>query len=248
MCSLFIVSSVSYSNWGFPREPVPWGHTPTPTHTTQLFDFSSDLRWTPLLGKLLLVSFPWITYNWFTFRVTSHTQGAKRRDRMIVRAQKKVPEGRPNTPPRSCGVVTDPQVSCGVICDRALNGVLFWWILLKWLVLNTTSRETFARVVSMDNLHLVRIQGHFTHKEPRAVTVRLWEPNRKCPKAVLTHLQHHVVWSRILKCRVESYVTGFSIECCFNGFLFIRVLTHDRIEWINGCERSECHGLPVVSC
>ena len=28
----------------------------------------------------------------------------------IARAQKKVSKGRPNTPPRSCCVVTDPQV------------------------------------------------------------------------------------------------------------------------------------------
>ena len=34
---------------------------------------------------------------------------AKSRDREIVRAQKKVFKGRPNTPPKSCSVVTDPQ-------------------------------------------------------------------------------------------------------------------------------------------
>ena len=37
----------------------------------------------------------------------------------------------------------------------------------------------------------------FTH-ESRAVTMKLWEPKRKCPKAVPTHLQNHVVWSWIL--------------------------------------------------
>ena len=35
---------------------------------------------------------------------------AKSRDHEIVRAQKEVSKGRPNTPPRSCSVVTDPQV------------------------------------------------------------------------------------------------------------------------------------------
>ena len=45
------------------------------------------------------------------------------------------------------------------------------------------------------------LKGHFTH-EPRAVTMNLWEPKRKCPKVILTHLQNHVVWSRILKCSV----------------------------------------------
>jgi hypothetical protein len=50
-------------------------------------------------------------------------------------------------------------------------------------------------------------KGRFTHK-PRAVTMKLWEPKRKCPKAVPTQIQNHVVWSRILKCSVKSYVTG----------------------------------------
>ena len=35
---------------------------------------------------------------------------AKGRDHEIVRAQKKVSKGRPNTPPTSCSVVTDVQV------------------------------------------------------------------------------------------------------------------------------------------
>ena len=38
-----------------------------------------------------------------------HTR-AKSRDHEIVRAQMKVSKGRPNTPPKSCGVVTDSQV------------------------------------------------------------------------------------------------------------------------------------------
>ena len=42
-------------------------------------------------------------------RATSHTQ-AKNRDHEIVRSQKKVPKGHPKTPPKSFGVVTDPQV------------------------------------------------------------------------------------------------------------------------------------------
>ena len=35
---------------------------------------------------------------------------AKSHDHEIVRAQKKVSKGRPNTPPKSCHVVTGPQV------------------------------------------------------------------------------------------------------------------------------------------
>ena len=38
-----------------------------------------------------------------------HTR-AKSHDHEIVRAQKKVSKGRPNTPPQSCSAVTDPQV------------------------------------------------------------------------------------------------------------------------------------------
>ena len=54
-------------------------------------------------------------------------------------------------------------------------------------------------------------------------------PKRKCPKGVPTHLQNHVVWSRTLKCSVKSYVTGPSTKCDFNEFLFMWVLTHDKI-------------------
>ena len=45
-----------------------------------------------------------------------------------MRAQKKVSKGRPKTPPKSWSVVTDLQVQCEVICDRALNQMLFQWI------------------------------------------------------------------------------------------------------------------------
>ena len=76
---------------------------------------------------------------------------------------------------------------------------------------------------------LVYGKGHFTH-EPKAVTLKLWEPKRKCPKAVPTHLPNHEVWSRTLKCSVKSYVPGPSTKCYFNEFLFTRVLTHDKIE------------------
>ena len=87
-------------------------------------------------------------------------------------------------------------------------------------------------------------RGHFTH-EPRAVTVKLWEPKRKCSKAVPTRLPNHVVWSRTLECSVKSYVTRPSTKRYFNELLFTQVLTHDKTEYIHGCERSGCHGLPV---
>ena len=87
-------------------------------------------------------------------------------------------------------------------------------------------------------------KDHLTHVL-RVVTMKLWEPKRKCPKAVLRRLQTHVVWSRTLKRSVKSYVTGSPTKCYFNEFLFMRVFMHDKIESMNGCERSECHGLPT---
>ena len=62
--------------------------------------------------------------------MATHTQGplptrAKSRDHEIVRAQKEVSKGRPNTPPKSCSVVADLQVQCEIICDWVLNQMLF---------------------------------------------------------------------------------------------------------------------------
>ena len=89
------------------------------------------------------------------------------------------------------------------------------------------------------------LRGHFTH-EPRAVTMTLWEPKRKCPRPSQTHLQNHVVWSRTLQCSVKLYVIGPSIKCHFNEFLFMWVLINDKVESINDCACSECHGLPFL--
>ena len=91
---------------------------------------------------------------------------------------------------------------------------------------------------------VISSQGHFTH-EPRAVTMKLWKPIRKWSKAVPRHLQNLVVWSRIFKCSMKSYVTGLSTKCYLNALLFVRVLTHDKMKWINSCERLDCHGLLV---
>ena len=87
--------------------------------------------------------------------------------------------------------------------------------------------------------------GHFTHK-PRAMTMDLWEPKRKGRKAIPRHLQNHVMWSRILNYSVKSFVTRPSTIWYFKEFLFMRVLAHDGIERINGCEHLECHGLLVL--
>ena len=40
----------------------------------------------------------------------------------------------------------------------------------------------------------------------KAVTMKLWEPKRKCPKAVPRHLQNHVVCSQTHNCSMKSYV------------------------------------------
>ena len=93
---------------------------------------------------------------------------------------------------------------------------------------------------------IVVTKGHFTHK-PTTATMKLWEPKRKCPKAIPRHLQYHVAWSQTPKCGVKSYVTGPSAKCYFNEFLFMRILTHDEIKETNGCEHLEYHGLPVIS-
>ena len=74
------------------------------------------------------------------------------------------------------------------------------------------------------------VKGHFTHG-PSAVTMTLWEPKRKYPKAAPRHLQNLVVWSRIVKCSVKSYVTGPLTKCWFNEFLNMRVLTYDKTKW-----------------
>ena len=75
---------------------------------------------------------------------------------------------------------------------------------------------------------LPQVKGHFTH-EPRALTMKLWEPKKNCPKAIPSHLQNHVLWSRTLKCNVKSYVNVLSTKCYFNAFIFMQVLT-DKIE------------------
>ena len=77
-------------------------------------------------------------------------------------------------------------------------------------------------------------KGHFTvhtrAKSCESVTMILWEPKRKCPKVVPTHLPKHLVWSQILKCGVKSYVTRSSTNSYFNEFLLMWVLNHDKLE------------------
>ena len=82
------------------------------------------------------------------------------------------------------------------------------------------------------------VDGHFIH-EPRAVTMKLWEPKRKVSKGRPTTPpnSYKLVWSQTFKCSVKSYVIGPSIKCYFDEFLFVQIFMHGQIEWINGCER-----------
>ena len=89
--------------------------------------------------------------------------------------------------------------------------------------------ERYARGTRINFLPLLcSSKGHFTH-EPRAVTMRLWEPKRKCPKAALRHFQKHVVWSRALERSVKPYVTEPPTKCYSNEFLLMQ---HPRT-WSN---------------
>ena len=107
------------------------------------------------------------------------------------------------------------------------------WRLQCWtLRLITMEHLMPSSICRAHSQHKSTNKGHFTH-EPRVVTMKLWEPKRKCPKAVPTHLQNHVVWSQTRKCSVMSYVTGPSTKCYFNEFLSMRVLTHGKKKGIN---------------
>ena len=71
---------------------------------------------------------------------------------------------------------------------------------------------------------------HFMH-EPKSRDREIVRAKTMCPKATVpTHLPNHVVWSRALKCSVKSHVTGYQTKGYFDEFLFMRVLTRDRIE------------------
>ena len=75
---------------------------------------------------------------------------------------------------------------------------------------------TTCQVCSPTQIHhqsVTEFKGHFFTHEPRAATITLWEPKRKCPKAIPTHFQNHAVWPRTLKYNVMSYATGPSTKC-----------------------------------
>ena len=100
---------------------------------------------------------------------------------------------------------------------------------IKYLMTLSITFSVVSIYCSNETLSQWIYKGHFTH-EPRVMTMKLWEPERKCPKTVPRHLQNHVVWSQTLKCSVKPYVTTPSTKRYFNEFLSMRILTHDKIK------------------
>ena len=64
-------------------------------------------------------------------------------------------------------------------------------------------------------------KGHFTH-EPRAMTMRLWEPKRKCPKAVPRHFHNYVVWhgsSSVTRPSTKNAISMNFYSCGFSHMI-----------------------------
>ena len=96
-------------------------------------------------------------------------------------------------------------------------------------------------------LELLRVPllGHFTH-EPRALTVKLWEPKRKCPKAVPRHLQTHVVGhgpSRVVWSHMRPNPQPNAISMNFYYCMSSHMITQNHVVQSVLCyERGlECH-------
>ena len=60
------------------------------------------------------------------------------------------------------------------------------------------------RIGIYKNLRLTRVQVRaISHTSQEPWPWKLWEPKRKCPKAIPNHLQNHVVWPQTLKRSVK---------------------------------------------
>ena len=68
------------------------------------------------------------------------------------------------------------------------------------------------------------------HTQAKSRDYEIMKARKKVSKAVSTHLQNHVVWSRTLKHNVKSHVMGPSTKCYLNEFLIVHVLTYDKIK------------------
>ena len=122
--------------------------------------------------------------------------------------------------------------------------LLFLWLPKVRLHASRFPHILFARILKKICAYN---KGHFTH-EPRAtsrdheIVITQKKVSKGCPKTSpkscsVCHGSSSVVWSHMW--------LGASTKCYFNEFLFMQVLTHDKIESINGCECLECHDLPV---
>ena len=127
---------------------------------------------------------------------------------------------------------------CNKISHIWLCGLLEWKKIMLWHVFGSLMKLRNKWVPSNYGVFLglrscrkkgnsISCKGHFTH-ETRAVTMKLWEPKRKCPEAIPIHLQNHVVWSPTLHYSVKSCMLGFSTICYFDKILFTHILAYDK--------------------
>ena len=105
-----------------------------------------------------------------------------------------------------------------LVCEVALNRQLQTSIQLIWSPFTSPILELTMKVAVMqwsleqaiEGLQLAdaTVEGRglraTSHTSQEPVTMKLWEPKRNCPKAVPTHLQNRVMWSRTPECSVKS--------------------------------------------
>ena len=95
---------------------------------------------------------------------------------------------------------------------------------VKWPLLDGDMEDEGSQSTMLSTF--IWIKGHFAH-EPRAVTMRLWEPKRR---SVLKppsqdRLLHHVGWSWTCKCSVKSYCDQVLNQMLFQ-WIFIHAGPH----------------------
>ena len=95
---------------------------------------------------------------------------------------------------------------------------------LNWPPTYMVNNYKFEWVIAVSGKSFGHNKGHFTH-EPRAVTVKFGEPERKCPKAIPIHLQNHVEWPPIFKCSVKSKCDR-ALNHMLSQWIFIHTGSH----------------------
>ena len=144
--------------------------------------------------------------------------------RLFVRAQEKSVQ-RPSSKhtSKACGAVTDPWVECEVICDQALNWMLFQWTSIHagphaWWRRTNQRLWVFGVPRSPSGMNLsiglkFRVTSH-TSQEPWPWDC-LWEPKRKCPKVVPSSVQD---WSSHMRFILKgSQILVFQLKCWFKS-------------------------------